>query len=94
MSHKAKDNKLIEDKIVKGNEFIAYIKQVITKGNMRRLLIKKPSGKKVIEVPLSIGVGIGGILLIVLPTLVAIASIAALLAEYKVEMVHEDDVDE
>ncbi|RLA48765.1 MAG: hypothetical protein DRR42_16395 [Gammaproteobacteria bacterium] len=86
--------KITSDIIVKGNELIAYIKHMIVEGNVRRLIIKNASGKKVLEIPVSAGVGIGGLLLILAPVLVAISSAAAWLAEFKVEIVYADDADE
>ena len=86
--------KKANDIIVKGNELIAYIKRMIENGNVRRLIIKKKNGKKVLEIPLSAGVGIGGLLLVLAPVLVAISSVAAWLAEFRVEIVYADDADE
>jgi len=80
-----------ESKSVKGGELIGYIKTLIKKGNVRRLIIKKPSGKKILEVPLSAGIGVVGVLTIFAPVLVAISSVAALVAEFKVEIIHADD---
>lgn len=86
--------KKASDIIVKGNELFAYIKRKIEEGNVRRLIIKNSSGKKVLEIPLSAGMGIGGLLLVLAPVLVAISSIAAWLAEFRVEIVQADDADE
>ena len=80
-----------ENKSVKGGELIGYIKTLIKKGNVRRLIIKKPSGKKILEVPLSAGIGVVGVLTIFVPVLVAISSVAALVAEFKVEIIHADN---
>lgn len=95
-SPEAKQNmtKKASDIIVKGNELFAYIKRKIEEGNVRRLIIKNSSGKKVLEIPLSAGMGIGGLLLVLAPVLVAISSIAAWLAEFRVEIVQADDADE
>jgi len=83
-----------ENKSIKGGELIGYIKTLIKKGNVRRLIIKKPSGKKILEVPLSAGIGVVGVLTVFAPVLVAISSVAALVAEFKVEIIHADDHDE
>lgn len=83
--------KLTEGKSIKGNELIGYIKTLIKKGNVRRLIIKKSSGKKVLEIPLSAGVGIGGALIFIAPILVAISSVAALVAEFRVEIIYDDE---
>ena len=82
---------MAENKSVKGGELIGYIKTLIKKGNVRRLIIKKPSGQKMLEVPLSAGIGVVGVLTIFAPVLVAISSVAALVAEFKVEIIHADD---
>jgi len=92
MATKAKN--MSTEKTVKGSELIEYIKTLIKKGNVRRLVIKKPSGKKVLEVPLSAGIGVSGLLLIIAPVLVAISSVAALVAEFKIEITHADEEDE
>lgn len=86
--------KITSDIIVKGNELLAFIKRMIEEGNVRRLIIKNANGKKVLEIPLSAGVGIGGLLLVLAPVLVAISSAAAWMAEFKVEIVYADDADE
>ena len=82
---------MLENKSVKAGELVGYIKKLIKKGNVRRLIIKKPSGEKMLEVPLSAGIGVVGFLTFFAPVLVAISSIAALVAEFKVEIVHADD---
>jgi len=86
--------KKANDIIIKGNELLAYIKRTIEKGNVRRLIIKKKNGKKVLEIPLSAGIGMGGLLLVLAPVLVAISSVAAWVAEFRVEIVQADDADE
>ena len=80
--------------IVKGHELFAYIKRLIEEGNVRRLIIKKSSGKKVLEIPLSAGVGLGGLFLVLAPVILAISSVAAWFAKYRIEIIHADDADE
>ena len=82
------------DIIVKGNELTAFIKRMINKGNVRRIIIKKSSGKKVLEIPLSAGVGLGGLFLVMAPVILAISSVAAWFAKYRIEVIHADDADE
>ena len=94
MSNKVKKKESADSKTVKANELIEYIKTLIAKGNVRRLILRKPSGKKVLEIPLSAGIGIGGVLLFIAPILVAISSVAALMAEFKVEVVRADNSEE
>lgn len=78
------------DIFVKGNELIAYIKSLIHKGSVRRIIIKKTNGKKILEISLIAGVGVGGLLFVLHPVLVVISSVAGWLAEFRVEIIHDD----
>ena len=78
------------DIVVKGNELIDYIKRKIKEGNVRRLIIKNSGEKKMLEIPMIAGVGIGGILLIKVPMLFLVGSAAALIADYRVEIIRDD----
>ena len=62
---------------VKGDEMVAKIKEVLHEGNVRRIVINNEEGKRLIEVPLTLGV-IGALLL---PVWAAIGAIAALVAD-------------
>jgi hypothetical protein len=62
---------------VNGEELLAKIKELIHEGNIRRIIIKDKDGKVLIEFPLTIGVV--GIILV--PTLAAVGTIAALVTE-------------
>lgn len=83
--------KKANDIIVKGKELLDYIKRIIEKGNVSRFIIKKTSGKKILEIPLTAGVGIGSLLFILAPVLVVISSVAAWFAEFRVEVIHVDN---
>ena len=62
---------------VKGEELLAKIKELIHKGNIRRIIIKDREGKTMIEFPLTFGV-VGAVLA---PTLAAVGAVAALIGE-------------
>lgn len=62
---------------VNGEDLIGRIKNLITEGNIRRVIIKDKEGKVVFEIPLTFGV-VGALLA---PQLAAIGAIAALLTE-------------
>jgi hypothetical protein len=72
---------------VKGEELLNKVKELIHEGNIRRIIIKNEDGKTIMEIPLSIGV-IGAVLV---PVLVAVGSIAALAANYTIQVVREDE---
>jgi len=73
---------------VAGHELVERIKQLVAQGNVRRLIIRKPNGERLLEVPLTAGVAVGGAVTIVAPVLAALGAMAALLAQFKVEIVH------
>ena len=80
--------------VVAGSELVERIKSLAQEGNVRRLIIRKPSGEALLEIPLTAGVVAGGGLILLAPVLAALGALAALLAEVKVEIVRvEDDSD-
>ena len=78
------------DIVVKGNDLFDYIKRKIKEGNARRLIVKNSSGTKVLEIPLTAGAAIGAILLIKVPVLFIVASAAAVISEFRVEIIRND----
>jgi phage-related minor tail protein len=80
----------IEEIEIAGSELVERIKELIADGNVRRLIIKKPNGDLLLEVPLTAGVAVGGVFTIVAPVLAAIGAMAALLARVKVDVVRVD----
>ena len=80
-----------EDILVSGSELVERIKSIVQEGNVRRLIIRKPDGEALLEVPLTVGVVAGGGLVLVAPVIAALGALAALLAEVKVQIVRVDD---
>jgi hypothetical protein len=76
-----------------GGELMDQVTRLIAEGNLRRLVIRRPSGKVMIEVPLTAGIAVGGILTIVAPVLAAVGSMAALVAKVQVDVIRCDDPD-
>ncbi len=68
-----------------------YVKGLVAEGNIRRLIIRKPDGTRLLAVPLSAGIAVGGVLMLVAPILTALGAIAALVAKVQVEVVRRDD---
>jgi len=77
--------------VVTGSQLVERIKALAQEGNVRRLIIRKPSGEALLEIPLTAGVVAGGGLILLAPVLAALGALAALLAEVKVEIVRVDD---
>jgi hypothetical protein len=90
---KKPDSDWTDEILVTGSELVERIKKLVADGNVRRLIIRKPSGESLLEVPLTAGVAVGGTVTILAPVLAAIGALAALLAEFKVEVIRTDEND-
>ena len=76
---------------VAGTELVGYVKGLIQKGNIRRLIIRKPDGDVLLAVPLTAGIAVGGALTLIAPVLAALGAMAALVAKVEVDIVRRDD---
>lgn len=93
MARKARESETSgsDEIVVAGSELVERIKSIVQEGNVRRLIIRKPSGEVLLEIPLTAGVVAGGGLILLAPVLAALGALAALLAEVKVQIVRVDD---
>lgn len=66
---------------------LAKIKEVVHEGNVRRITITSEEGKKLIEIPLTVGV-VGALLL---PVWAAIGAIAAVVTKATIEIERVDE---
>jgi hypothetical protein len=71
---------------VKGEELLQKIKEIIHEGNVSRIIIKNENGETYLEIPVTIGV-IGAIFA---PVLAAVGALAALAANFKVEVIRRE----
>ncbi|NND02152.1 MAG: DUF4342 domain-containing protein [Acidimicrobiia bacterium] len=67
---------------VQGNDLVAKIKEVVHESNVRRIIIKNSDGRRLIEIPLTVGVA--GVVL--LPVWAAIGVIAAMVTNAIIEV--------
>ena len=65
-----------------GEGLVARVKELVREGNVRRIKVKNNDGRTLLEIPLTIGVV--GVALI--PVWVALGAIAALAADYTLEI--------
>jgi hypothetical protein len=79
MSSELQDTETVE---VEGDNLLATVKEIVHEGNVRRVTISNEEGQKLIEIPLTVGVV--GVLL--LPVWAAIAAIAAVVTNAKIEI--------
>ena len=67
----------VDEYQVTGDNLLGKVKELVHEGNIRRIIIKNEEGKRLIEIPLTLGVV--GIAL--LPVWAAIGAIAALVTD-------------
>lgn len=72
---------------VSGDDLVAKVKEIVHEGNVRKIVIKNEEGERVIEIPLTVGV-VGALLL---PSLAAIGTVAALLSKCTLEVEREEE---
>ena len=95
MSEEPKKKRTWTEEIeVAGNELVDRVKELIEDSSATRLIIRKPNGDVLMEVPVVAGGAIGGALVLFAPVLAAIGAMAALLTQVKVEIIREKDEDE
>ncbi len=75
---------------VAGSELVSYVKQLVAEGNVRRLIIRKPGGATLIEIPLTAGVAVGGALTLLAPFIAALGAMAALIAKFEIDILRSD----
>jgi len=94
MNDEQKGGNITERVTVAGNELVDYVKDMIAQGNVRRLIIRKPGGDVLLEVPLTAGIAVSGALALMAPVFAALGAMAALVAKVQVEIVRSDDTED
>jgi hypothetical protein len=82
-----------EEVHISGSDLVDRVKKLIQEGNVRRLVIRTPNDEILLEIPLTAGVAVGGVLTIFAPVLAALGAMAALLADVKLQIVRVADKD-
>lgn len=72
---------------INGEELIAKVKEIVHEGNVRRIIITSDDGKRLVEIPLTVGV-VGALLV---PAWAAIGAIAAIVAKCTIEVERTED---
>ena len=75
-----------EEHKVSGKNLLDRVKQIVHEGNVRRITIKNPEGKVLLDIPLTMGV-VGAVLL---PFWAAVGTIAALASDYTLVVEREE----
>jgi len=78
---------------VDGCEVVEKIKELVHQGNIRRVrLIHK--GRPLIDIPLTVGVGVAAVTALAAPVLAALGAIAALVTECTIEVERMEETPE
>ncbi len=77
----------VEEMEVAGSQLVEQVKKMIAEGNVRRLIIRSQDDKVMLEIPLTAGVVVGGVVTIAAPLLAALGALAALIAKVKIQVV-------
>ncbi|OQY84091.1 MAG: hypothetical protein B6D41_16065 [Chloroflexi bacterium UTCFX4] len=75
---------------VDGDKVVGKIKELLNEGNVRRIILRTEEGKTLIEVPLTLGVGVVGVGLIFAPVLAAIGALAAIITRVSIVVERQD----
>ncbi|GIL15664.1 MAG: hypothetical protein BroJett039_08370 [Chloroflexota bacterium] len=75
---------------VDGDKVVGRIKELLNEGNVRRIILRTEEGKTLIEVPLTLGVGIVGAGLVFAPVLAAIGALAAMVTRLSIIVERQD----
>ncbi|HNV49992.1 MAG TPA: DUF4342 domain-containing protein [Bacteroidales bacterium] len=71
---------------VSGEELLKKIREIIHEGNVNRIIIKNEEGRTYLEIPVTIGM-IGTF---IMPVFAAIGALAALAANFTIEVVRKE----
>lgn len=82
---------LKEEIEIEGRQVVDRVKELISEGNVRRLIIKDSDGKYLLEIPLTVGVVAGGVFALAAPVVAALGALAALVARVRIEVIRDAD---
>jgi hypothetical protein len=83
-----------EELTLDAGQVVGKVKELIAQGNVRRLIIRRPSDEVLFEVPLTAGVAVGGATILLAPVLAAVGALAAVIAEVKIQVVRVGEAEE
>ena len=75
-----------EEITVAGGDLVDKVKGLIQEGRVRRLIVRRPSGETLLEIPLNVGVGVAGALVFLAPVLAALGAMAALMTKFRIDI--------
>jgi hypothetical protein len=83
-------DKAVEEVTVRGNQVVEKFKEIVDRGNARRVIVKR-KGETVMELPLTAGVGGAAAAVALSPTLAALGAFASLATDVKLVIEKKED---
>lgn len=81
----------VEEVEVAGSQLVERVKELVAEGKVRRLIIRNAEDKVIIEIPLTAGVAVGGVVTFFAPILAALAALAAVLTRVKIQIIRAEE---
>ncbi len=78
-----------EEVEVTGHQLVDEITRLIAEGNVRKLRVRSENNDVVLEVPLTAGAVVGGVVVLAAPWLAILGALAGLLAKVRIEVVRQ-----
>lgn len=76
---------------VAGHQLVDEVTRLIAEGNVRKLRIRSRNDDIVLEVPLTAGAAVGGVVVLTAPWLAVLGALAGLLVKVRIEVVREEE---
>ncbi len=76
---------------VAADDLVGRVKELAQDASVTRLIIRKPDGQTMLEVPIAAGAAVAGALTFMAPVLAALGAMAALVANFKVDIVRSEN---
>lgn len=75
---------------VAADDIVGRVKELAQDATVTRLIIRKSDGQTILEVPIAAGAAVAGAVTILAPVLAALGAMAALVANFKVDIVRSE----
>jgi len=80
---------MIDEIEVEGRELVSRVQDLIREGNVRRVRVKDSKGRYLLEIPLTAGVVLGGVIALSSPPMLALSVLAGFVAKIEIEVIRE-----
>lgn len=90
MSEEPQEPRTIIDEIeVEGRELVKRVQELLREGNVRKVRIKDSTGRYLLEIPLTAGVVLGGVIALSSPPMLALGVLAGFVTKIELEVIRE-----